>query len=405
MEDPSQPSDRPLNSLESSSSAQADSLLFHIPQELRDLIFSFVFCSARLAFGRRQIAYVREVFIKPAPQILSLVYTCHRARSEIGTSWLRQILFLFHEPETMLNKLTALPRSTLAEIRHVYVANIPLDVDWTTGTNQTQHDPFSIASALKLLPGLNLDRLTVFGCHLSARSYKTLNTLIRETNGWKELRWVEYGSLMLAYAPFSHHLDDLEIKGQITRRPQPQDWLEALQRRDGATTGPSVQIFRSRQEAFSFPVPAPKIWPWGRWRGVQCQVLQPENREPFEQMLDDPGGLVADSYGFTLDEELLRPGEANKEILVVAKRGTGVDVVEVNKPPHLSLERDVRSWKPGKTWLEIEFEYKGEADDEDEYDDEGWDEDLYEDEYGHPGEYQWTPRYFGRRIARYYEEF
>jgi hypothetical protein len=53
--------------------------------------------------------------------------------------------------------------------------------------------------ALKLLPGLQLDTLTVLGLSYGPRNYDTLNGLIQHGNGWKELHYISKDSTMLGF--------------------------------------------------------------------------------------------------------------------------------------------------------------------------------------------------------------
>ena len=48
---------------------------------------------------------------------------------------------------------------------------------------------YELPEALKLLRGLCLDKLTIFG-PASHYSYETVNRLIKYSNGWRELRYV-----------------------------------------------------------------------------------------------------------------------------------------------------------------------------------------------------------------------
>jgi hypothetical protein len=108
---------------------------------------------------------------------------------------LRHVLFCFESAEAMLDKLTAVPQDTLAKIRHVGVRLNMLslnfhDTDWL----------FPPAAPFKLLPGLQLDQLTVLGCLNSVRNYEILNGLIKDSNGWKTLRYIAHNSEMLGYS-------------------------------------------------------------------------------------------------------------------------------------------------------------------------------------------------------------
>lgn len=60
----------------------------HLPQELRDKIYSHVFFSTGLAYG---------LAIKTTPNALAMLQTCHRAEKEIGDTWISQVFLSFQD--------------------------------------------------------------------------------------------------------------------------------------------------------------------------------------------------------------------------------------------------------------------------------------------------------------------
>ena len=178
--------------------AQRESLFFQLlPRELRDKIYSHLFFSTRLAYGHRPTARVTDrIRIKSAPHALAFLRSCRRAKGEVGDTWLGQILFSFEEPEIMLDKLTALAPGTLSKIRHLRVRANTLELSYPGDDHEVF---YRLVSALRLLPGLRLDKLTVLGCNSAQVNHDTLNGLIKESNGWKELHYISSSSEILGF--------------------------------------------------------------------------------------------------------------------------------------------------------------------------------------------------------------
>ncbi|KAJ7167600.1 hypothetical protein C8R46DRAFT_1034265 [Mycena filopes] len=324
--------------------AQAGSLFMQLPPELRYEIYRCLFFSTRLV------------------------------HADIGTSWLQQVLFAFEDPDTMLDKFANIPSSTLALIRHARISGDPLMLSWPEDDVY-----YRTSQALKLLPGLALDRLTVLGSRIPEVSYQTLSMLVRHGAGWKELYYLSHRSTVLAYK------DDPEdwfgVVGdpdqyRYLRVPQPAGWQRALEARDGATSGASVVIYRAN---------AP------RRPGA---VLDPTTRVAFAQTL--PAGRNLRTYGTVEDDELMKDGERDKEILVIVKRGRGVDYAEKKGSPYLE-DGDIREAMPNKTWKEIKTELRHADDDDDDdffSDYEAEEEPSLEEKYNHVDEYVWPPLHF-----------
>jgi hypothetical protein len=64
------------------------------------------------------------------------------------------------------------------------------------------------------------------------------------------------------------------------------------------------------------------------------------------------GGLDAKTYGTVQDATLMRAEASGSEILVVVKRGAGVDYAEKEGSPYLPFG-DIRKHYPGMTWKDI----------------------------------------------------
>jgi hypothetical protein len=369
----------------SSVNQQMNSKLMQLPQKIRDEIYANVFCSTRLAFGERALGRIerRRVVSSARGTALALLRTCRRMQDEIGVSWLPQVLFHFEEPDALLNKLAIIPIATRKQIRHVRVSGDPLMISWDDDDIY-----YRTAQALKLLPGLELDTLTVLGSRGAQVSYDTLNMLVRYSDGWKELHYVSHTSELLGYK------NDMPAFGMsdsmldhYLRQPQPSDWQKALEQRDGQASNPSVVIYR------------PSV------SGTPCAVMHPGTRKLFTQAFT--ADQDARTFGKVEDATLMRAGEIGKELLVVVKRGDGVDYAEKEGSPYLPIG-DIRQDSPGMTWKDIKADQDAmmkEYDDYDESDDDDWsdsqtspwgqlEKNVIVDEYSHVDEYTWPPLHF-----------
>jgi hypothetical protein len=213
---------------------QVNSKLMQLPQEIRDEIYANIFCSTRLAFGKR--AYNLEVGhrIQSAGRgkALAVLRTCRRMRDEVGTSWLKQVLFHFEDPHRLLKKFSGIPTALLKQIRHVRVLGDVIEL------TPSEEYYYCTARILRLLPGLELDRLTVLGARDPVLSYETLNMLVRYSDGWKELYYLAHNSKLLGHkynmdpwgpdessdsSDFSDSDDSDPLLNLRLRQPQPSD--------------------------------------------------------------------------------------------------------------------------------------------------------------------------------------
>lgn len=342
---------------------QDSSLFFQkLPPEIRLEIYSHVFYSTRLSFGclwHTSLDSHRNFRLRPAPNSLSALRVCRRFNDEIGDSWLGQVLFSFSDSETMLDKLADLDRQTMGKLRHLrYMCEHQLELETQIiEDGEYQERNFHLPEVLKLLHGLHLDRLTVVGPSIAQVGYTILDTLINHSDGWKELYHISHNSMMLGFGKFDKMRGDFEWIGDL-RAPQPSTWIQALAARDGPTA--SVTIYRSTDAALSGTmIPKPST----------CQAFADQYAEPGKES----------QYGIESDTALMTPGEKGKEILVVAKRGKGVDYTENGTSP--LMEHDIREYWPGMTWGQIRYmgidwhdERRGhDSDDDDDDDDDDWD--------------------------------
>lgn len=352
-----------------------------LPQEVRDQIYESLFSSNRFAFGERAIERIKSQRIVSAHRrkALSILRSCRRINHEIGKEWLHQVSFHFEDPEYMLQKLGNISDTLRGEVRRVRVSGHTLMLSF-----EDDDVYYRTAQALKLLPGLKLDVLTILGDKLPSVSYQTLDMLIRHSHGWKELRCISHSSEFLGYKDNMMYFGPSDpMNGLYMRQPQPSDWQLALERCDGTASKPSVTVYRSKEAT------------------APCAVLQPAKRTIFSQALAP--GQVHRSYGKDEDPTLMQAGEREKEVLVIVKRGTGVDYCEYQGSPFLPVG-DIREDFNRTTWKEVKAAqdelFKDMRDDDPFSDDDGdgddQDESCIIDAYSHVDEYTWPPYHFVR---------
>lgn len=338
-------------------------MLLQLPGEIRNLIYSHLFTSTRLTFGERYISRISVKRMRPGPNSLAILRTCRLINQEARGLWLGQVLFNFEQPADMLDKLSALSSSTLSQIRHIRVLGNTLML--TPNYDNDIH--YRLAWALKLLPGLCLDTLSVLGLSNGLLAYNTLDGLIKDGNGWKELRYITPTSEMLGFKRVNMLMTD-----PYWRKPQPSTWNDILLQRDGLDSGACVTIYRSTRS------------------DAPGTVLKPETCQLFEQKPPaSPDGLKM--FGVNEDKQLLSMHEKGKELLVVVKRGRQAHILEETNPAYFH-EQDIRNWTRGMTWPEIRRKYHDfsfESDDDSDFLDE--DKDAEADRYNDVDEYAWNP--------------
>ncbi|CAJ2501371.1 Uu.00g042240.m01.CDS01 [Anthostomella pinea] len=286
---------------------QATSILFNLPQELRDEIYEQFFCSTRLAHGRHRYCSGKETdtttnpFIRPPPNSLALLRICRRARDEIGQSWPKQVLFHFESLEDMILKLGPLPREIRNTIQHVQVRGIVFHRCIHIPPHSTTYNiRFQLFFGLWLLQGLRLDSLTVLDCSpIHEQWAREMAFMIGWSNGWKELRLV---------------IPDMNLLS----KHRAVEWHTTLLRRDGSESGAAVSIYVSRS-------PRPNV----------DSILHPANRKILEPR---PG--IGDDEGTWC---LPRIGRG----VVILKRGLHVDCeVRMGKDVWQEYER-LLGWRMG----------------------------------------------------------
>lgn len=183
---------------------QRSSRLLQLPGELRNMIYDLVFGSIRLIYGKRPINRYSQVRMKSPPHSLALLHTCQQTYQELRFYWMKHVLFIFEDPETLVNKLSPLPAPITSQIRHLRISGNPLYISaFGYGLWYPDIDLNAIYRTVpvtQLLPHLFLNTLTVLVKAMPTFiGYLTVDTLIARSNGWKELRIICETSEILGY--------------------------------------------------------------------------------------------------------------------------------------------------------------------------------------------------------------
>ena len=274
--------------------------LLELPRELRDEIYIELFSSTQLTFPSKITRELQTVEL--CLNALAILHTCRQINQETRQLWLGLVLFKFERLDDLLDKLSPLPPSTLSGIRHL----------WTSGEYLvlppiSRGDDYyycHVGQALKLLPFLDLDRLTVVGSSDGSWAYETLEYLIDYGNGWEELHFAISNYALLAF--------EKKIGPGVKGWRMGQILTELVLNRDNYDSGTNISIYRSTQPAFPGLVMNPLT------RQVVEQVLQ--DLEAFDCMIED--------------DELVTTEEEIRESLVIARRGHDADITEGDKPPN-----------------------------------------------------------------------
>ncbi|KAM0815477.1 putative F-box domain-containing protein [Seiridium cardinale] len=263
-------------------------LLDSLPIEVRHEIYSTLFHSTRLSHGRRHggpwdmtVSYPSPLKrIVPPAHSLAILRTCRKIHEEVGDSWLRQITFNFEDKFTMLQKLTPLPQDVVSMIRYL---RIRLDM--------VQYGPdCDVVSALQLVPGLRLDRLTVLSDnHRTFSETSQLLRLLNSGDGWKELSLVTRVSNYL-----------VGIAGGDAETGS-NDALRVTESRFLSTRLGTVKVYRATE-------------PDG------C-VTVPGNQEPFDLRSQE----ASDMFQLRMTYSTARVLAPQKDVMLVARRGDGSD--------------------------------------------------------------------------------
>lgn len=314
--------------------------LTDLPPEVRLQIYKHIFQSTTLTYRSTIDPEETEPPHPPRQRnILGILLTSRKIFQEAHPAWLQHTTFYFPNTSCFIFFLARLPPQILPRIRHITVKAFPVPLDYPPGSAVTI--VHNITSLLPLFPGLQLDLLTVLDCFHDpdvndgwgdSGTYSLADDLV-ESDGWRELHFHSPTTEFLNYDPPQTSTAGGTVqRGESDRWPQPFGWEKALCARDGLDSGASVKIYRGKQARDHGE------------DGVDCALLQSTGDEFSQTPL--PEGATEGLYQ---DEALKSEEEIAKEILVVIKRGRGVDYAQDGR----NLARDLKLLKERLTWVEI----------------------------------------------------
>lgn len=194
----------------------------------------------------------------------------------------------------MLKKLAAVEPSILSKLRYMRISG-------PSPMLSIQRDPPRMkcgwAHVFKALPGLCLDRLTVIGYYspTATADLFTLEQLIKQGDGWQELCFISDNSAILVPTKEVRHHGHWHNALRLPRLDG------ALAKRDGRTA--SVRFYRSKHASD---------------RGLM--ISKPVTREAIFTR----GYRSLEDFYAPRTAALSQDKEMEKEVLVVARRGSGV---------------------------------------------------------------------------------
>jgi hypothetical protein len=294
-----------------------------------------------------------------------------------GFSWIGKVWFSFYGIWELLEVLPTLPTTTLSKIRllRVLTPNARYTVP-DRSTRGTAYYDCTLDSVFRLLPGLQLDKLVVFGLsyqtYAPAKDDQILTNLVTHSDGWKELNYICPDSAMLAYDT-AGMVRTISMPQLGRTGPQPQRWKDLSNAWDasrGGATGPStVTIFRAQlfndlgSSVFDFAssgsqdeTPVLENWLDCGWAKDVHGIVNPDRydwlgtstawcpysghsyagtSELFEQEM--PQGSSPLTYGQLTDDFLMQDEECWKGLRIVIKRGPGVDYTATGRPSPLNV--------------------------------------------------------------------
>ena len=159
-----------------------------IPTEIRQMIFKEVLGGAKVV----QYGFDEASDTSMVESIWALSATSHEARDEVKR-WMSCTAFHFRNPEKLLDFFMRIPSSLRTFVRDIRIKAFPFPIYGSEDADF--YMTCSLYHLLPLLPGLKLDRLTVYDAFHDRCSnnwvgdqgtYFCVEELI-ESNGWKEV--------------------------------------------------------------------------------------------------------------------------------------------------------------------------------------------------------------------------
>ncbi|KAI9734263.1 MAG: hypothetical protein M1834_002367 [Cirrosporium novae-zelandiae] len=314
-----------------------NSKLLHLPYELRDLIWDFLFSSTTLKWGEIFSDRITSVHVQPAPNSLAVLQTCRQIHNETRDLWLKLVLFEFTHVVFLLDKFAPLPLSVLSRIRRARVGSAPLML---LPPDYDDDVFYRLGNVLTMVPGMQLDTLEVDGSpsfeseggdNLARDQvlYSTITSLIGRSNGWNTLRVFIPRSTTLGWKCEQALIGEPYYK----RAPQPASWNRILEERDGKDSVASVKIYRAKT------VDNPADY----FEGLT-----------FESFKQEESKGCGFEYAAKEDPFLMSSKERGKNMLIVARRGKKANIVETIGDSTREYDvYDIREWAGDMPWAEV----------------------------------------------------
>lgn len=282
--------------------------LLTIPLELRLNILTFLFSTFTIRHG----------FEFTSTANTSILRTCKQLLQEALPLFAPNIRLHFRSPSVMLDALTALPRTTVERIRHIRLKSFPFPLYATR--EHPFYTTYNMTETLCMLPGLQLDTLTVEDCFHGTGgnggwgdvgTYDDIELLVSE-DGWKEMRYITPSTRFM-----TGRFDPYKV-----REEQPKAWNQAITKADGESSGAEVKMYVAR---------AP---------GLKGLTENPITRTIWEAC---PGHLRGN----------LRSAEdsvaEDREVMIVARRGLSANYVQDGS----HLNKDIAWLMEQMKWQEL----------------------------------------------------
>ncbi|MCJ1403337.1 Polynucleotide 5'-hydroxyl-kinase grc3 [Xylographa trunciseda] len=298
----------------------------------------------------------RRSFIAPLSSPLSAIrlhrttplkLTSHTMNFSI-LAWPARTVFHFRGTSDLIGFFSQLTKIQLSQIRHVRVKGFPLSL--FASESARFFTTYDFVEALHMFPGLQLDTLTVedpfhdegevdgFG---DPGAYYNVSALIG-SDGWKELRYLSRTTEFLEWGDYTTDY------GEYKRDLQPGGWTKQLEARDGKDSGAGVWLRRASEEGVKGAAEddsASESWNQEHDGVAATSEGDKSTREKEEQARGAtyksfPHMLMATKAEHSLE----------KEVMVVARRGTGARYVQDGT----GLSSGLKKILGELSWAEIE---------------------------------------------------
>lgn len=176
----------------------------------------------------------------------------------------------------------------------------------TFGGDELYHE---LVWALKLLPDLRLDTLTIDASYNGSRAYNTVDNFVRYGSGSKKLCYISRDSIMLSFSKATTYQD-----GTICLQPQPGSWKGILLSLDGIDFQADVTMSQRAEDR------------------VTGAMFGERNGTPLIQVV--PFLETLGTFGLEVDSQIMSESHKEKELLVIVRRGNATDIKDHGKAPY-----------------------------------------------------------------------